>query len=45
MRFLKILGAILAVGVASVLAVQLFYKVFYRRWQYFTLYDREDTLE
>lgn len=42
MRFLKVLGAIMAVGVASVLAVQLFYKMFYRRWQYFTLYDEEE---
>jgi hypothetical protein len=39
MKFLKGLAAVAAVGIASVLAVQWFYRSVYRKWQYFTLFD------
>jgi hypothetical protein len=41
MKFVKGLTAVVAVGIASVLAVQWFYRSVYRKWQYYTLYDGE----
>jgi hypothetical protein len=41
MKFMKVMAAVAAVGVASVVAVQWFYRSVYRKWQYFTLYDGE----
>ena len=35
MKALRILAAILIAGAVSVLAVQLFYRFFYRRWTYY----------
>jgi hypothetical protein len=42
LKLLKVLLAVLAVGVASVAVVQLIYKRFYMKWQYFTLYDEDE---
>lgn len=42
MKIIKILAAIIIAGVASVLAVQLFFRYFYHRLQYFTLYDTDE---
>ena len=39
MKVIKALIAVVAVGVAVVLAVQLFYRHFYYKRRYITLYD------
>ena len=39
MKTFKILAAVIIAGAASVLAVQLFFRRFYSRWKYYTLFD------
>lgn len=40
MRLLKIILILLA-GIASVVAAQAFYRKFYNKWKYYTLFDDE----
>lgn len=41
MKLFKWLVCIVAAGVVSVLAVQLFYRHIYRKWNFYTLFDHD----